>query len=342
MKNSNTRQDVKEMQFHELETFVQELDIQKFKAKIIWQWLYTHFASSFEQMTNLSKADREVLHKFAQINVHELVSEHASVQDGTEKYVLRLADGKLIETVFLPADDHNTLCISSQVGCPQKCGFCATGVNGFKRNLTAAEIVEQVLFVRRRGHDVDNIVFMGMGEPLLNFDAVVAAIRILNGSEGLGIGARKITVSTSGIVTNIMKLADLELGVNLAISLNATSNHVRTKLMPVNAKNPVMKLIEAAQYMQGRSGRRITFEYVLLDGINDSEKDAKDLCKLMKMLISHVNLINYNASDIISDGYRTSTRLPAFRKILIQNEISVTARNSMGSDIAAACGQLAG
>lgn len=340
MKNHHEKHDIKEMSFKELETFVQALDLPKFKAKIIWQWLYEKYADAFEQMTNLSKADRDLLNQHARINTHQIDSIQTSA-DGAQKYALKLQDGKKIETIFLPSLKHNTLCISSQVGCPQKCGFCATGAIGFKRNLTAAEIVEQVLTLLRKGHTVDYIVFMGMGEPLLNVDEVVKAIRLLNSPDGLKFGARKITVSTSGLVAPLIKLADLDLGVNLAISLNAPSNHLRTQLMPVNAKNPLMKLIEAAQYAQKKSGRRITFEYVLLAGINDSEKDARDLSKLMKMLISHVNLINYNPSNLVEDKYQPSDKMVAFKKVLIQNEISVTIRNSMGSDIAAACGQLA-
>jgi len=340
--NVDDKKDLKKLNSKQLEEFILENDIEKYKAKIIWQWIYKKYVTDFNAMTNLSKRDREVLSEVAYISTHEIADKKTSGKSKTTKYVFKLEDGSLVESVFIPSIDHSTVCISSQVGCAQGCVFCATGAQGFKRNLKSHEIVEQVLAILREGKNVDYIVFMGMGEPLINIDNVIQSIRIINDPNSIGIGARKITVSTAGMIPNLIKLADSELGVNIAISLNATSNHVRSSLMPINEKYPIKKLMETAEYCQKKSGRRITFEYILLEGINDSEKDATDLSKLMKMLISHVNLIGFNPSPDLDPKFVPSTKVSNFKNILLKNEISVTVRHSTGQDIFGACGQLAG
>lgn len=333
---------IKSLYYGQLEKFIRELGLPKFKAKIIWQWIYKKQITDFESMSNLSKTDRDMLDKQAYISSNKIVQKQVSKKDGVIKYLFGLEDGKKIETVFIPGRNHNTLCISSQVGCPQSCTFCATASMGFVRNLEAHEIVEQILAVMRDGKEVNYVVFMGMGEPLLNYKNVVGAIGIINSKEGLHIGARKITVSTSGIAPEIKKLADEEVGVNLAISLNSSSNHKRSELMPINEKYPIMKLMDAAKYYQEQNGRRISFEYVLLDGVNDSDADANGLVKLMKRLISHVNLIQYNVNSSAAKNYGKSQRVDEFKAILEDNTIEVSLRKSAGPDIAAACGQLAG
>lgn len=334
--------DLKKLYFDQIEALVKECEIAKFKAKSIWKWMYQKAVISIDDMTDLSKYDREKLSKIAYVSGHKVAAKASSSVDKSIKYLFELEDGEHIESVLIRGRDHNTVCVSSQVGCPQKCAFCATASLGYKRNLKINEIVEQVLAIKRDGHEVHYIVFMGMGEPLLNYDNVKTAINILNSTDGLGIGIRKITLSTCGVIPGIERMINDDIGVNLAVSLNAADNQTRTRLMPVNEKYAMGKLIEAAEVYQKKNGRRITFEYVMIKGVNDSEQDALNLVKILRNKICHVNLIALNYSDTIEPGLLPSNKLEKFFGILDNQSVSVTIRKSAGPDINGACGQLAG
>jgi 23S rRNA (adenine2503-C2)-methyltransferase len=268
------------------------------------------------------------------------VVERARSADGTAKYLLALDDGREIETVYIPDVDRVTVCVSSQAGCALACTFCATGRLGLLRNLSAGEIVDQV-YRAREGAPSPNVVFMGMGEPLANYQAVVRAIRLLLAPEGLGLSPRRITVSTSGLADRIRRLAAEDLGVRLAVSLHAADDATRTTLMPVNARYPIAEVILAAEAYAERSGRRVSFEYVLLAGVNDAPADAARLADLLPRRLAHVNLLHYNPTDA---DFRASPpqRVHAFADRLRASGVACSVRRSRGQDVQAACGQLAG
>ena len=358
----------------EMPVFVQNLGQSPYRAKQIINWIYKKFAASSEEMTDLPKSLREKLLKTAFISNLKLLKKEVS-KDSTQKFLFELEDKETIESVLIPDQNRLTLCISSQVGCAMRCKFCMTGKIGLKRNLKAYEIVDQIISVQRmltetkippsplcqrgaRGDSspskITNIVFMGMGEPLHNFAEVTEAVRrIIN---LLGISKRKITVSTAGIVRKIFELAGTGLQVNLAISLNATTDRVRDTIMPINKKNPIKQLLQACREFPLTPTRRITFEYVFLEGINDSKDDALRLVKLLKGIKSKVNLIPYNLiQESTSPSFfkrfdRTEELKPLrtpsedkilfFQKILRTAGITAIIRKSKGSDISAACGQL--
>lgn len=319
-----------------------------FRAGQILDWIYEKRVSDFDQMTNLSKDLRQWLSENYQLLELESVMVTGS-KDTTQKFLFRLADGRLIETVLIPASkalygersDRRTLCVSSQVGCAFDCKFCASGLAGFTRNLTAGEIISQVLQVESEsGESIQNIVFMGMGEPLANRVNVVKAIQLLNADYGVNIGARKITVSTSGLAPQIEKLADLPLQIRLAISLHGASDPVRSKIMPVNDTFPLDRLFKSLDVWRQKKKQKITFEYILIKGVNDALEEAERLVKRTRSLNAKVNLIPYNTVDELPWERPSEQQQDDFLEILTSAGIQATLRREKGHDIAAACGQL--
>ena len=326
-----------------------EMGEKPFRADQVMQWIYRRGLDDFDGMTNIAKDLRERMKLRFEIRHPELVTEQVS-KDGTRKWVLRLDGGNAVETVFIPEDDRGTLCISSQVGCAMDCSFCSTGKQGLNRNMTTAEIIAQVWFAARTlGGDfqnervISNIVFMGMGEPLANYTPVVTAIRILLDDFGFGLSKRRVTVSTSGIVPFIERLKE-DVDVALAVSLHAPNDGLRDELVPINRKYPIAELIEACRrYTDGKNHKaHIVYEYVMLDGVNDSPAHAKELARLLGDLPAKVNLIPFNPFP--KAGYRRSQpeRIAAFADILRSRRIVCTTRKTRGDDIDAACGQLVG
>jgi len=311
-----------------------------FRALQIYKWLHHHNVDSFEEMTNIPKGLRHVLSEKYRIKTFEL-SRRESSADGTEKFLWKLWDCKYIESVLIPDGDRNTLCISSQVGCSLGCHFCATGLMGLIRNLTVGEIVEQILQVNAlTGKKITNVVFMGMGEPFMNYPRVIQASKIMADPEGMAIAGRRITISTSGIVPRIYDFADQNHPFGLAISLHAPEQTLREQLMPIAKKFPLEELIKVARYyLSKHKRRRITFEYVVLEGVNDSLETATKLIKLLSGLRCKLNIIPYNDTAL---GYHAPSgeRLQTFVSELMKAPFTVTVRKSRGQDIAAACGQL--
>jgi 23S rRNA (adenine2503-C2)-methyltransferase len=340
----DSRTDLKGVPLQELETFLSRWGKERYRARQVSRWIYQRFAEDFTAMTDLSKILREELSRECRISSPPAERVETS-QDGTEKYLFRLEDGETVESVLIPEEDRRTLCISSQVGCALRCGFCATGAMGFRRNMTSAEIVHQVCFaVKRladRGERLTNVVFMGMGEPLENPREVSKTIAILLSQFGFGFSGKRVTVSTAGLVPGMLALAE-EFPVSFAVSINAPTDGLRTALMPVNRKYPLKDLVAAMKRIPLRSGRKVTAEYVLLGGVNDSEKDACSLARLLKGARVKVNLILYNAheyGDFTSPSEETASR---FRDVLLAAGIQAITRERRGGDIRAACGQLRG
>jgi 23S rRNA (adenine2503-C2)-methyltransferase len=331
--------DIKNFPLEALESYISGLGKERFRAKQIFKWLYQMDATSFGDMTNVSKEFRQTLEERAVISnlVPEVVEASA---DGTKKYLFRLADGSAVESVLIPDEGRNTLCISSQVGCAMGCSFCLTGTFGLSRNLTTAEIVNQVCAVKR-DEPVRNIVFMGMGEPLANLAAVIPAVKILTDPDGFQFSNRKVTVSTSGLVPQMAELGKA-VTVNLALSLNATTDEVRSQIMPVNRKYPLKELLAACKAFPLPSRRWITVEYVMIRDLNDTLDDAKRLVRLISNFPSKVNLIPFNEHE--GAGFRSPTQesIDRFHKYLLDKNVTVITRSSRGSDISAACGQLKG
>ena len=327
----------------ELIQFIEQMGQKPYRARQIISWLYSKFATSFDEMTDLSKKFREDLEKKTYVSNLTLLQKQVS-NDGTEKFLFGLEDGESIESVLIPnskGEASYTLCISSQVGCAMKCLFCKTGGLGLKRNLRSYEIVDQVISSKRLTEtgDITNIVFMGMGEPFNNFNEVRNALIKL--TELIGFSKRKITVSTSGIVPGIKRLADEGPDVNLAISLNASTDNIRTRIMPVNKKYPLKKLMEACREFPLAPHRQITFEYVLIGGVNDTTEDAERVVELLKGIRSKVNLIPYNPVGASTGLKKPSERsVLKFQDIIKSSGITTIIRKSKGADISAACGQL--
>ena len=320
---------------------VNTLDVPRFRGRQVAHNLYRRFARDFDAMTDLSKGDRERLAAaFAAPPCR--VQKSDAAPDGTAKYLLALPDGEVIEAVFLPYEERTSVCISSQVGCPMACSFCATGTEGLARNLTAGEMVDQVLCLQALHPErrVSHVVLMGMGEPLLNLPEVLRAVRVLH--ESVGISLRHITVSTVGVVPNILKLADADLPITLAVSLHAPNDALRSELVPINEKYPIAQLMDACRYYVAKTRRRITFEYVLMAGVNDTEKEANELGALLRRepLVS-VNTIPYNSTDVASRYRRPAPEnARRFREIVASYGVTITQRQEKGHRIAAACGQL--
>lgn len=334
---------LKELSETQMKEFVQGLGLPSYRAGQILRWIYEKRVQSLEEMTDLSKELRKRLSEVSYISNLRLITKKISKIDGTEKYLFGLHDGETIESVLIPDLDRLTLCISSQVGCAMGCAFCLTGKMGFKRNLKAYEIVDQIISVSRlpKERHITNIVLMGMGEPLMNLDEVSEAIRRMIGL--LKISRRKITLSTSGYVPGIKKLPEvLPKMVNLAVSLNATTDEVRDKIMPINKKYPISVLLDILRHFPLEKTRRITFEYVLIDGLNDTPQDAKRLIKLLKGIPSKINLIPFNEYPGSLMKPPPEEKILTFQEILISSGMTAFIRKSKGSDIMAACGQLKG
>ena len=315
---------------------------EKFRTKQVCAWLYVKASADINEWTNLGLKAREALQeKFKVQNINVLERQKSKI-DGTEKFLFELSDGELTETVLMRTDkDNKTICVSSQVGCAVKCPFCETGKLGFRRNLKYYEIVDQIVSVRRlTGEQINNIVYMGQGEPLNNLDEVLKSIKIIR--ESLGIGVRSITLSTSGIVPKIKVLAKEKLGINLAVSLHSARQDVREKLVPVAKTWDLFELIQALTSYFRETKRRITFEYTLIEGINDSREDALVFCDMLKELEFEclVNIIPYNSGDSREFKHTSNAQVENFKGILERSGRKVTVRKSMGNDIMAACGQL--
>ncbi len=332
-----------------LEDYFSGLGEKSFRASQVVQWVHQKGVTDFQQMSNLSQALRDHLQNNTVIHLPEVVYD-ATSSDGTRKWLLQLDDGNRIEAVYIPEDDRGTLCVSSQAGCALDCSFCSTGRRGFNRNLSTAEIISQVWLATRLideekkpGRTVTNVVLMGMGEPLLNFDNVVRAVRIMMDDFAYGLSKRRVTVSTAGVVPAMDRLGDI-LDMRLAVSLHAPDDALRNSLVPLNRKYPLQQLMAACRrFIDKQSARsRITFEYVLLDGVNDSDQHAQQLIKLVKGIPTLMNLIPFN--PFAGSGYRTSPakRVERFNKILADAGITTVVRRTRGDDIDAACGQLVG
>jgi len=339
-KKASRQRDIRDLLLPELEQVVADSGQPRFRAKQLAQWLYVHRVDCFDAMRNLPAVLREHLKCHFRLAALPATAINRST-DGTTKLLLRLEDGKEIESVIIPADERTTLCISSQAGCAMKCAFCATAKMGLERNLTAGEIVGQVIAAARHladGEHLTNYVFMGMGEPLANYPRLLRALRIMTSPWGMGISPRRITVSTVGLAPMIEKLMT-DTPVHLAVSLTATTNELRDRLAPINRRYPLEQLIETCRRLDlGR--RRITFEYVMLSGINDSPADAGRLARLLAPLRAKVNLIFFN--PFAGSAFAPSSReaVERFQAILYKANLTATIRESRGQDIAAACGQL--
>jgi 23S rRNA (adenine2503-C2)-methyltransferase len=337
------------MDIARLETTLAEAGEPKFRLSQAKKAVYGQLISSWDEASTFPLALRDQLKAEVPMSSLEVVRSVSSSRGDTTKVAFKLADGNLIETVLMQHyGERNTVCVSSQAGCPMKCSFCATGTMGLKRNLTTEEIVDQVLHFGRelkaRGERVTNMVFMGMGEPMHNYDNVMAAIRILNDQKGFSLGARHISISTCGIVAGINRMADEDLQVNLAISLHAPNDEMRTRMMPVNRAYPLAKLMTAVDAYVQKTKRKVMFEYLLIKGLNDGLETADELAKLMTYPLYHVNLIKYHTTEVPGEGvFETSPheQRSAFMDRLIKHGVSVTHRITFGEDIDAACGQLA-
>lgn len=344
----STRINLFDMDRQAMAAWFEEQGEKPFRAAQVLKWLYQQGVTNVDEMTNLGKALRVKLKNTSHIKLPEVVTEQESA-DGTRKWLLRVDDKNCIETVFIPEKERGTLCVSSQVGCALDCSFCSTGKQGFNRNLSTAEIIGQVLVANRslgyfdgKSRVISNVVMMGMGEPLMNFDNVLSAMNLMMDDLAFGLAHRRVTLSTSGIVPAIRRLADTT-NVSLAISLHAANDELRNSLVPINRTWPINELMDACKaYARAHPGEPITFEYVMLDGINDSEENARQLIKVLNGVPAKVNLIpfnpfpgtNYNRSDISS--------INRFREILVKAGIITITRKTRGDDIDAACGQLVG
>ncbi len=333
-----------------LEAFFTSIGEKAFRASQLMQWIHQRGVTDFDEMTNLSKALRERLKESAVVHIPETVIEQDS-KDGTRKWLLRLDSGNSIEMVYIPEDDRGTLCISSQVGCALECAFCSTAQQGFNRNLSTAEIIGQLFLAKKTlepemwhpdSRVITNVVMMGMGEPLLNFDNVVAAMNLMLDDHAYGLSKRRVTLSTAGVVPALDRLKEA-CDVALAVSLHATNNELRDELVPINKKYNIKELLDACRRYVDREGRRkITFEYVMLKGVNDQPVHAKQLAKLLKGIPAKVNLIPFNPFP--NSPYECSSRqvIDRFRDILQSAGVTTITRKTRGEDIDAACGQLAG
>lgn len=333
--------DIKSLSYKELQKEVEDLGEKKFRAGQLYQWMHEKLAAGYEEMTNLPKGFRERLKEHDSFTCLEMVDRKISQIDGTEKYLFRLEDGNVIESVLMRYHHGNSVCISSQVGCRMGCRFCASTLDGLTRNLKASEMLDQVYRIQRiSGERVSNLVVMGTGEPLDNYDNLLRFIRILSDEKGLNISQRNITVSTCGLVENMRRLADEKLQITLALSLHASSQEKRKELMPIAYKYQLKDVLDACRYYFDQTGRRLTFEYSLVGGVNDHDQDARELVKLVGDINCHVNLIPVNPikeRDFVQPDRSVSE---AFKNKLEKNHINVTIRREMGRDINGACGQL--
>ncbi|MCS7028095.1 MAG: 23S rRNA (adenine(2503)-C(2))-methyltransferase RlmN [Bacteroidia bacterium] len=335
-------QDIRKVSLSELTSFVEAQNEPPYRAKQIYQWIWQKQVRSFAEMTNLSKKLRETLQQHFYFNLTH-IAQSVVAQDGTVKFVFELFDGKKIEGVLIPTPNRMTACISSQVGCSLDCHFCATGRMKMLRNLESAEIVDQVVHIQKKALEiyqrpVTNIVFMGMGEPLLNYSNVVQAYHHLTNSQEMGIGSKRITISTAGIAKGIKHLADDGIKAKLALSLHAPSDEKRSKIMSINTHNNLSTLQQALQYYYSKMKQYVTFEYVMLKDFNDTLEDAKELVKWCRKIPCKVNLIEYNETGTFKGS--SPEKIKIFEQYLLQHNIPTSIRRSRGKDINAACGQL--
>ena len=333
--------DIKSLSFEELNNEIKDLGEKSFRAKQIYDWLHVKLVRSFDEMTNLSQDFRNKLKERYSLTALEIVRVQESKIDGTRKYLFKLADGNLIESVWMIYKHGNSVCVSSQVGCRMGCRFCASTIDGLERNLNPSEILDQIYSITLdTGERVSNVVVMGSGEPMDNYDNTVKFVRMLSDEHGLNISQRNITVSTCGIVPKIRELANEDLSITLAISLHATTDEKRRKLMPIANKYSISEIKDACLEYFDKTGRRLTFEYSLVGGVNDTDEDADELAAILKQVNGHVNLIPVNPikeRDFVSS---TDKRVQAFKNKLEKKQINVTIRREMGRDIDGACGQL--
>ena len=330
--------DLKSMTPEEIGGFLSSLGEPAFRAKQVFTWLHRG-AASFDEMTNLPKTLREKLREQCLLTPPRVARKQVSAQDGTIKYLWELGDGNCVESVLMRYHHGNTVCISSQVGCRMGCAFCASTIAGKVRDLTPAEMLDQVLFTQLdSGAEISNIVLMGIGEPMDNLDNVLRFLELVNHPEGMHIGMRHISLSTCGVIPGIRRLAELELQLTLSVSLHAPDSETRSQIMPVNRAYDVEELFAACHDYFRKTGRRISFEYAMIDGVNDHDWQADRIAQKLRGMPGHVNLIPLN--DVVESPYKPSRRLAAFQKRLESHGITATVRRSLGGDIDASCGQL--
>ena len=334
-------QDIKSFTLEELKSEIEKLGEKPFRAKQLYQWMHQKLARSFDEMTNLPFSLREkCTREYEYTSIKEVKMQESAI-DGTRKYLFELKDGSLVESVWMKYKHGNSVCISSQVGCRMGCAFCASAIGGLERSLTPSEMLDQIYAVTLlTGERVSNVVVMGTGEPLDNYDALLRFIRLLTDENGLHISQRNLTVSTCGLVPQMLKLADEQLQITLALSLHASSDEKRKELMPVANKYSIAELMEACRYYFEKTKRRITFEYSLVGGVNDRPEDAERLAELTKDLNCHVNLIPVNPIKERDFVQSKGAEIASFKNKLEKNGINVTIRREMGRDIDGACGQL--
>ncbi|MEW6183699.1 MAG: 23S rRNA (adenine(2503)-C(2))-methyltransferase RlmN [Bacillota bacterium] len=332
---------IKELSFEEVESFINSLGEPRFRAHQVIDWIFVKGVAAFDAMTNLPLRFRQRLTTAATLSVPEILRSSVSTDGMTIKYLLGFDDGETVETVFMHRPWGRTVCVSTQAGCRMGCGFCASAIGGLNRNLTAGEIYDQVLFVQKNtGTRVSHVVLMGTGEPFDNLENTIRFLKNITDPVGLGIGARHITVSTCGVIPGIYALAGLGLQVGLAVSLHAPNDDLRSRLLPVNRRYPLKALIPACRAFTDITGRRVTFEYTLVSGVNDGKDEAVELANLLQGLLCHVNLIPLNR--VVERRFKAPTpeQVAAFESVLARNRIAVTVRREVGSRISAACGQL--
>lgn len=333
--------EITSMTLEEIEQLLKSLGEQSFRAKQIFQWLHQKHITSFDEMTNLSKSLRDKLKEKTSIASYKIVEKYISTIDKTTKYLFALSDHHIIESVLMQYTYGNTVCISSQVGCRMGCSFCASTIGGFVRNITAGEMLGQIYAIQKDCEErISNIVIMGSGEPLDNYDQIVQFIHLVNSPLGIQIGQRHITISTCGLVDKIYALAKENLQITLAISLHAPNDEIRKSMMPIAKKYSIEETLKACFHYVKTTTRRITFEYALIDGVNDQEKHARELANKLRKLLCHVNLIPIN--EVEEKNFKKSNKetIDRFAHILHQYGIETTIRRKLGSDIDAACGQL--
>ena len=331
---------LKDLTFEELKDFVVSIGEKPFRAKQIFSWLHKP-VKSFDEMTDLSLSLRKKLAEVDYVSTLKIVKKLESKIDGTKKYLFELGDGNRVESVVMYYKHGITICISCQVGCRMGCKFCASTIGGLVRSLTPGEILDQVIFAQKDiGERISNIVMMGIGEPMDNFDNVVKFLENVNHTSGLNIGYRHISVSTCGVVPNIKRLMDVDIPITLSISLHSPNNEARSAIMPINKKYPVEQLIAVCREYIRKTGRRISFEYALIEGVSDLDSLAKELSQLVKGMLCHVNLIPVNSVRERDFKKPSKERIERFKNILLKNGINATVRRELGSDINASCGQL--
>ncbi len=333
--------DIKSMNIDELTEYMDSLGEKPFRAKQLYEWIHVHLARDYDEMTNLSKALRSRLKEEASLTTLKPVDIQISKEDGTRKYLFSLPDGNMVESVLMRYEHGISVCISSQVGCKMGCRFCASTIDGFLRNLTPSEMLDQIYAISRDVNErVSNVVVMGTGEPLDNYDNLLRFIRLITDDNGLNISQRNITVSTCGLVPRIYDLAEEKLAITLALSLHAPTQAKREQIMPVARTYNIEEVVDAMKHYRDVTGRRITYEYTLIAGVNDSDEDAEKLSWLVGSKLSHVNLIPVNPIRERSYDSTTDKGVLRFKKKLEKNAINVTIRREMGRDIDGACGQL--